>query len=327
MAIGSTIRDYLAIVRDTLQVEADSILSLIPRLGDEVGHVLDLLYACKGRLIVTGMGKTGCIARKAAATFSSTGTPAGFIHPSEALHGDLGIVTDGDVVLALSYSGETEELLVLIPFFVRRNIPLIALTGSRTNSLARRSSLVIEIAVASEADLECPAPTCSTTTMLALCDALAVALMRRRGLTKEQFAVFHPGGSLGRRLLLTVGDLMHTGARIPLARPLDTLQTAIVSMTRGALGSVFVVDDEQRLQGILTDGDLRRIFQKVANPLTVPVGELMHRSPKQTVAEDLAVTALQRMKSHSITILPVVNENQEVVGAIHLHDLIKANLV
>jgi arabinose-5-phosphate isomerase len=314
------------LIRRVLELESQAIRDLIPRVEASAAKAVEALAACRGRVITTGMGKMGCIARKAAATLASTGTPAIFLHASEALHGDLGIASSSDILLALSNSGETDELIRLIPFMQRASIPIICLTGSPKSTLAQASAIVIDTGVSQEADPECPAPTSSTTAALAMCDALAVALMRRRGLTRDQFAIFHPGGQLGRKLLLTVADLMKTGNKIPIARPDVQLREAIVRMSRGGLGAVFVQDPQERLMGILTDGDLRRIFESKSNPLDKTLDELMVRHPKQIGPCELAAAALRQMESHSITVLPVVDSDGRIVGALHLHDLLQAQL-
>ncbi len=314
------------IIRQVLEIEARSILDLVPRVDASTSQAVEVLAACQGRVIATGMGKMGCVARKAAATLASTGTPAFYLNASEALHGDLGIITSSDVLLALSNSGETDEIVRLLPFMQRSSIPIIALTGGARSTLAQASAIVIDVGVANEADLDCPAPTCSTTAALAMCDALAIALMRKRGLTRDQFAIFHPGGQLGRKLLLTVGNLMKSGDRIPLAQPKLILRDAIVTMSRGGLGAVFVIDEDRLLVGILTDGDLRRIFQAKTNPLDAKLDELMVRKPCSIGPDELAAYALQVMEKQSITVLPVVDAECHVVGALHLHDLLQAQL-
>jgi len=315
------------IVRRVLELEAQSILDLIPRLNSAAADLaVELLAECRGRVIAIGMGKMGCIARKAAATFCSTGTPAIFLPASEALHGDLGIVTSSDVAFILSNSGETEEILKLLPYLQRQSVPMIALTGSTKNNLARAANVVIDVGVTREADENCPAPTSSTTTTLAVCDALAVALLRKRGLTREEFALLHPGGNLGRKLLLTVEQLMRRGNRIPLTVAETVLREAIVLMSRGGLGAVFVIDSQNHLTGILTDGDLRRIFQSKSNPLDVPIQELMIREPHAIGPDELAARALRVMEDSAITVLPVVDDQWRVIGAIHLHDLLHAQL-
>lgn len=313
-------------MRRVLESEAQSILDLIPRLNASADRTIELLAGCSGRVIAVGMGKMGSVARKAAATLSSTGTPAIFLQPSEALHGDLGIVTAQDVALVLSHSGETEEILRLLPYLQRASVPIVALTGSEKNSLARAATVVLNVGVQSEADAECPAPTCSTTAALAMCDAVAVALMRRRGLTREQFAIFHPGGNLGRKLLLTVGQLMRRGENVPTVPPDTRLREAIVTISKGSIGAVFATNGDGRLQGILTDGDLRRIFQSTPNPLDMPLSQWMIKQPHTIAADALAAKALRLMEDRAVTVLPVVDEQGRVTGAIHLHDLLQAQL-
>ncbi|MEL7499105.1 MAG: KpsF/GutQ family sugar-phosphate isomerase [Planctomycetota bacterium] len=325
----SEANDGLVEVRRVLQLEADSILSAARGLDDSIQQVLDKLYGCQGRVIVTGMGKMSCIARKAVATFCSTGTPAVFLHPSEAVHGDLGIVSDSDVLLALSNSGETREVLELLPFMKRFNVDCLAVTRQQTSSLAARCIAVIHTGVTDEADSIAAAPTNSTTVTLAICDALAVALMKRRGFTAEQFAIFHPGGFLGGKLLLQTRDLMHTGDRIPLAFPTETLHDGIGRMSEKGLGAVFVVNPTQQLVGVVTDGDLRRIIQRVndaANALNEPLQNWMNQQPRSIHEGALAAESLKLMEDHGITVLPVVNEQTQIVGVIHLHDLIRAGL-
>lgn len=317
---------HLDIVTAALRHEAAGIISVAERLDDSVNATVDRLLACEGRLICTGMGKMGAIARKAAATFCSTGTPAIFLHPAEAVHGDLGVVTSADVLVALSYSGETDELKALLPFVRRFDIPVVALTGNRDSALARHSQHVIAVTVDEEADPISMAPTTSTTVALAVCDALAVALMTRRGFTADQFAIFHPGGQLGRKMLLTVGQLMKTGDRIPRCGRDCSLATAIVTISQKGLGAALVVDPEDRLEGIFTDGDLRRTFAKSDNPLRDPVGEWMTEDPLSIHAEALAAEALRLMENRNITVLPVVAEGRRVQGIIHLHDLVSAGL-
>jgi arabinose-5-phosphate isomerase len=314
------------IIRRVLEIEARSISDLVARVDASTARAVEWLVACRGRVIVSGMGKMGCVARKFAATLASTGTPAIFVQASEALHGDLGIVTASDLVIALSNSGETEEIVALLPYLKRKSIPVIAMTGAPRSTLARASQVVIDVGVTAEADPECPAPTCSTTAALAMCDALAVAAMRQRGLTRDQFAIFHPGGQLGRKLLFKVAHLMTTGERIPLAAPHICLRDAIVAMSRGGLGALFIVDESRRLVGILTDGDLRRIFQAKPEPLQLRLDELMMRTPQTIGPDALAAEGLRVMEHKSITVLPVVDDAGVVIGALHLHDLLRAHL-
>lgn len=318
---------------EVLKKEANAILAAAQRVDDSATQAVQILYSCKGRVIVTGMGKMGCIARKAAATFCSTGTPAIFLHPSEAVHGDLGIVTENDVLVVLSNSGETRELMELLPFVVRLGVPVICITGNTNSSLAQRATVVIDAAVESEADPISVAPTSSTTVTLAMSDALAVALMNRRGFTKEQFAIFHPGGNLGGKLLIKVSDLMHRNDKVPLSLETETLQQGIETISEKGLGAVFVVSETQNVLGVLTDGDLRRIIQSTLpvdrNVLEEPMSKLMSFNPKMIEANCLAAEALRLMEDNGITVLPVVNrtgETNTLVGVIHLHDLIRVGL-
>ena len=314
-------------VQNVLRAEASAIAQTADRVDEQVERAVDLLFQCQGRTITTGMGKMGYIARKAAATFCSTGTPAVFLHPGEAAHGDLGIVTQGDVLLALSKSGETAEVNSVLPYMHRFDIPIICLTGSPQSELARRSAVTIDVSVQAEADTIELAPTSSSTVALAMCDALAVALMRLRGFTREQFALFHPGGSLGRRLLATVENFMHSGHDLPVVKKTASLREAIVIMSEKRLGAVIVTDDEHRLQGILTDGDLRRTLERCQTPLSETVAHWMSSDPTTIQAESLAVDAIKVMESKKITALPVVDAEHRLAGVVHLHDLIRAGLV
>ncbi|QEG21515.1 KpsF/GutQ family sugar-phosphate isomerase [Mariniblastus fucicola] len=315
---------------DVLKSESAAIERAAKRAGPEVVAAIRTIGTCTGRLIVTGMGKMGCIARKAAGTFSSTGTPAIFLDPADAIHGGLGIVGADDVVLAISNSGETSEVLELIPFFIRLKLPIIAVTGGTKSSLARQSTIVIDSSVESEADPDSLVPTNSSTVALACCDALAVALIRLRGFTKEDFAIFHPGGNLGRKLLLKVVDLMHAGEQLPIATEDCSLGDAIKMISQKKMGTVIVEDNAGCLSGILTDGDVRRIFESTANSLANPLGEsvaaFMSRQPAAASVDDLAATALNLMESRHISVLPVVDPDRKIVGIIHLHDLIRGGL-
>lgn len=315
----------LDLIRHVLKREAEALDRAATMVDGRVIDAVDLLHRCEGRVITTGMGKMGCVARKAAATFCSTGTPAYYLHPGEAVHGDLGIVGSTDTVLALSKSGETDELIQLLPFMRRFGVPIVAITGNGNSTLARHSDVVIPLNVESEADTIELAPTCSTTVALALCDALAVALMQRNGFTREQFAVFHPGGPLGKRLLLTVASVMHQDG-LPLVGPATMLKDTIVAMSAGRLGVALIVDQDQTLLGLITDGDLRRIVQRSPNPFEVPVQEWMNREPTVCQPETLAVEAIRSMEERKITVLPVVDRGQRVVGAVHLHDLLRSGL-
>lgn len=317
-------------VVDVLRNESAAIARAADRVDDSIGQAIQLLFDCHGRVIVTGMGKMGCIARKATATFCSTGTPAVFLHPGEAVHGDLGIVTENDILVVLSNSGETREVLGLLPHVARLGVTVIGLTGNLNSSLAARCTAVIDTGVETEADPIAVAPTSSTTVALAMCDALAVALMKRRGFTKEQFAIFHPGGNLGSKLLIKVADVMHVGDKIPHAHEGDSLRAGISTISAKGLGAVFVVSGANEVLGIVTDGDLRRIIERAAtqtdgNVLDEPLSNHMCSKPKSIAAGALAAEALRLMEDNGITVLPVV-DSHALVGVIHLHDLIRAGL-
>ncbi|MEM9943528.1 MAG: KpsF/GutQ family sugar-phosphate isomerase [Planctomycetota bacterium] len=315
-----------------LQIEADAIHSLAQRIDYSACQAVEKLIACTGRVIVTGMGKMGLIGRKASATFCSTGTPSIFLHPAEAAHGDLGIVNGQDLLLVLSSSGETRELLDLLPFMKRFGVSIIGLMGMPASSIGQQCDVVIDVGVAKEADPISIAPTSSTTTALAMCDALAVSLMQRRGFTKEQFAIFHPGGNLGARLLVRVSDIMKIGSRVPTIESQGhSLENAIQVISSKGLGAVFVVDVDQKIRGIVTDGDLRRIIEKGHlnrddHVWDEPVSKHMIHDPKSIQATSLAAEALRLMEDYGITILPVTDESEKITGVIHLHDLIRAGL-
>ncbi|MBF0293951.1 MAG: KpsF/GutQ family sugar-phosphate isomerase [Magnetococcales bacterium] len=312
--------------RRILRMEAEAILAMADRLDDGFARAVRLLLACKGRVVVTGMGKSGMIGRKIAATLASTGAPAFFLHPAEGSHGDLGMVTRTDVVVLLSNSGETGEILALLPVFKRLGVPMIALTGRIGSTLARMSDVVLDIAVEREA---CPmglAPTSSTTAALAMGDALAVAVLEQRDFGPEQFAFLHPGGSLGRRLLVRVADLMHTGERIPLVREEDAVREALFEMTAKRFGMTGVTDATGRLAGIITDGDLRRRLETDPDMLARRAREIMTPRPRIVAAAALAVEAMRLMEEAKITCLFVVALDGQPEGVIHLHDLLKAGL-
>ena len=310
-----------------LDIEARAIASLIDRLDDRFTKAVQLLFVCTGKVVVSGMGKSGLIGQKIAATLASTGTPAFFLHPAEGIHGDLGMLARQDTVIALSNSGETEEVLKLLPFVKRLNIPVIALTGRLHSSLAKNSDVTLDVSVSEEA---CPmglAPTASTTAMLAMGDALAIALLQKRGLREEDFAQFHPGGTLGRRLLLKVRDLMHHGDAIPRVQSDATVHAALLEMTTKKLGMTTVLDDTGLLFGVMTDGDLRRCLEKGIDLAAAHVRDLASRSPKTISPDALAARAVQIMEEFAITSLVVLDERGSVVGVIHLHDLLKSGIV
>ncbi|MDB2686438.1 KpsF/GutQ family sugar-phosphate isomerase [Mariniblastus sp.] len=315
---------------DVLQQESAAIAQAATLVGETAEAAVNLLQQCDGRVIVTGMGKMGCIARKAAATFCSTGTPAIFLHPSEAAHGDLGILGDTDVLMLLSNSGETREVLELLPFAARMNVKTIAITAGQNSSLATQCDTALETGVVKEADSIAIAPTNSTTVTLAICDALAVALMEQRGFTREQFAIFHPGGYLGRKLLIKVSDVMRSADQLPVVSIKSTLAQAIQAISDKHLGAVFAVDQNQSLSGVLTDGDLRRIIESSAADMATIIDQeiesMITSNPKTTAADRFAAEALRTMETNNITILPVVNEANHLQGVVHLHDLIRAGL-
>lgn len=314
--------------RTVIATEAAAIRALEPRIGPEFVEACRLIMGCAGRVVVTGMGKSGHVARKIAATLASTGTPAFFVHPGEASHGDLGMILPQDVVLALSNSGETDEVLFILPVIKRQGIPLIAITGNAHSSLAEQANVHLDASIAAEA---CPlglAPTASTTAALVMGDALAIALLEARGFTSEDFARSHPAGSLGRRLLLHISDVMHTGEGIPAVPPNASLTQALMEMTRKHLGMTAVVDADHRLLGVFTDGDLRRALDDDDLDLRgATVAELMTRGPKTIGADKLAIEAAQLMEKHQIHALLVVNDLQQVVGALNIHDLLRARVV
>lgn len=319
--------DRLELARKVLRIEASAVESLAQRLNGDFQQAIDLILNCQGRVVVSGMGKSGHIANKIAATLASTGTPAFFMHPAEASHGDLGMVTSADVVLMLSNSGEGDELLAILPFIKRMGARLIALTGNSYSTLAREADVHLDAAVAQEA---CPlglAPTASTTAALALGDALAVVLLDARGFSEEDFALSHPGGVLGRRLLVHVSDVMRRDDLIPRVSQSAPFSDALLEMTRKGLGMTAVVDESGYPVGILTDGDLRRLFKEGLNFSQASVMEVMHPNPLTITPGKLAVEVVELMEEHKINGLLVVDEHGMLVGALNMHDLLKAKVV
>lgn len=317
----------LASGRRALAIEARAVESLQARIDEGFAAACRLCLACKGRVVVTGMGKSGHVARKIAATLASTGTPAFFLHPAEAGHGDLGMITRTDLVLALSNSGETPELIVLLPHLKRLGVPLIVMAGKTDSTLGRAAAVTLDVSVPEEA---CPlnlAPTASTTATLAMGDALAVTLLEARGFTKQDFARSHPGGSLGRQLLLHVEDLMRTGDAIPRVAPGEKLRDGLLEMSRKALGMTVIVSPENRVLGIFTDGDLRRTFDKQLDVHTTPMSAVMTPHCKTIGPRELAAEAVHLMEVYRITALPVVDEQGQLVGALNVHDLFRAGVV
>ena len=314
--------------REVIDIESRAIGGLSARLDGAFLRACELMLACPGRVVVTGMGKSGHVGNKIAATLASTGTPAFFVHPGEASHGDLGMITPKDVVLALSNSGETDELLTILPLIKRQGVPLVGLSGNPGSTLARLCDVHLDVSVPAEA---CPlglAPTASTTAALVMGDALAVALLEARGFTAEDFARSHPAGSLGRRLLLHIADIMHTGDQIPRVGPEAMLSDALVEMTRKGLGMTAVVGDDMLLLGVFTDGDLRRMLDDAEIELrTTPVAGVMTTRAKTIASDKLAVEAARMMEDHKINALLVVDGGLRVVGALNIHDLLRAGVV
>ncbi|ANE57115.1 D-arabinose 5-phosphate isomerase [Methylomonas sp. DH-1] len=310
-----------------IQTEMQAVAALAERIDQHFVSACRLLLACKGRVVVTGMGKSGHIAGKIAATLASTGTPAFFVHPGEASHGDLGMITRQDVVLALSNSGETGEILTILPIIKRLGVPLIALTGNPASTLAKFATVHIDVAVEQEA---CPlglAPTASTTAALVMGDALAVSLLETRGFTRDDFALSHPGGSLGKRLLLQVGDIMHRGGEVPVVADTVLVGEALLEMTGKKLGMTAVIDAQGRVAGIFTDGDLRRMLEKNLDVHVTPIGSVMTRGCKSVDERMLAAEAMQIMEAQKINALLVVDESKKLLGALNMHDLLRAGIV
>ncbi len=312
--------------REVLAIESAAVAALANHIDDRFVAACRLIYDCTGRVVVTGMGKSGHIGDKIAATLASTGTPAFFLHAAEASHGDIGMIAPADVILALSNSGETAELVALLPVIKRMHVGLIAMTGKPQSTLGRTSDVVLDVSVPKEA---CPlnlAPTASTTAMLAMGDALAVALLDARGFTEEDFARSHPGGSLGRRLLLHVADVMRTGEQLPAVSPATKLRDGLLEMSRKGLGMTTVVDAERRVIGIFTDGDLRRVLDKRFDP-DLPMTDVMTPHPKTIRPRMLAAEAVHIMETSRITALPVIDEAGVLVGALNVHDLLRAGVM
>ncbi len=317
--------------RRVLDIEARAIDSLRSRLNHSFSDAISLLYNCKGRVVVTGMGKSGLIGRKIAATLASTGAPAFFLHPAEGIHGDIGMIMPEDTILAISNSGETDELIALLPVFKKMNLRIICLTGKADSTLSKNSDVVLDVSIKEEA---CPmnlVPTASTTVALAMGDALAVALLEKREFRKEDFALFHPGGALGRRLLLHVEDLMHTGKDIPVVYKNSPMKDVFFEMTSKKLGVTTVLDENKVLFGIVTDGDLRRLLERETvrgnDIFKLTAADAATINPRVIKKDALAVSAVQIMETYAITSLVILNEDKTVAGIIHLHDLLKKGIV
>jgi len=317
----------VALARKTFEIEAAAVLSMAARVGPEFAAAVEAVLSCTGRVVVMGMGKSGHIGRKIAATLASTGTPAMFVHPGEASHGDLGMITAADVVLAISNSGESEELTVILPTLKRLQVVVIALTGGAQSALARHATVVLDSSVAQEA---CPlnlAPTASTTAQLAMGDALAVALLDARGFKPEDFARSHPGGSLGRKLLTHVSDVMRSGVEVPSVRPAASLSELMREMSAKGLGVSAVVDAQQHVLGIFTDGDLRRLIEKGADLRDMCAADVMHANPRTLDSASLAVDAVALMEQYRITSVLVVDEAGRLCGALNTNDLMRAKVI
>jgi arabinose-5-phosphate isomerase len=312
--------------RKVILKEAEAVRAMADRLDDNFEKAIDLLFSCKGRVIISGIGKSGQVARKVAATFSSTGTPAFYIHPTEGIHGDIGMVLSGDVAIVISKSGDTEEVIRLLPIFRRLEVPVIAITGDKNSPLADEADVILDSSVESEA---CPldlVPTSSTTAALVMGDALAVVLLELRGFTADDFSFIHPGGTLGRKLI-KVSDLMHTGSELPIVTQSAGFREMLLEMTSKRFGLALVVDNDGRLKGIFTDGDLRRTVESYANPLELTAGKIAISNPKRIAPDELAATAVAIMEDHNITSLVITDNDNHPLGLLHLHDLLKAKVV
>ncbi|HEU4685216.1 MAG TPA: KpsF/GutQ family sugar-phosphate isomerase [Nitrospira sp.] len=313
--------------RRVLAIEAKAVQALIERLDERFTEAVELLFGCGGKVVVSGMGKSGLVGQKIAATLASTGTPAFFLHPAEGIHGDLGMLGRRDVLIAISNSGETQEILQLLPYVERMGIRVVALTGRLSSTLAKNSDVALDVSVSEEA---CPmglAPTASTTATMAMGDALALALLQKRGIKEEDFARFHPGGTLGRRLLVRVKDLMHEGAEVPRVEESVTGTEAILEMSAKKLGMTTVVNRAGALIGVITDGDIRRALQRGDDLHKVSAGQLASRNPKLVASDHLAAKAVEIMERYSITTLVVTEGDRKIAGVIHLHDLLKNGIV
>ena len=318
-------KEIIEIGKHVIRIEKEAIADLELRIGENFAKAIELIIKAEGRVIVTGMGKSGAVGRKISSTLSSTGTTSLFLHPAEGVHGDLGMVIKNDVVIAISKSGETSEILNLLPSFKRLNIPIIALTSNRESTLGRYAEVVLDISVKEEA---CPndlAPTASTTVTLAIGDAIAVALLKNRGFSVEDFALLHPAGILGRKLILRVSDLMENGELLPYCLESDVMRSAIMQMAHKR-GICPVVDKNFFLKGVVTTGDLNRLIEKTESVFKIPVKEVMTKNPKFVYEDDLATMALDMMQGHEIISLPVLNREKKLSGVIHLHDILQQGL-
>lgn len=318
---------YLNWARDVLETEAKGLREVAASLDEDFARAAEAVLACRGRIVVMGIGKSGHISRKIAATLASTGTPAFFVHPAEAAHGDLGMIVDGDLVLAISNSGESDEISAIIPALKRKDVTFVCMTSRPESTMGKHADIHVRVSVSQEA---CPrglAPTSSSTAALALGDALAVVLLRARAFTPDDFALSHPAGSLGKRLLLRVGDIMHTGSELPAVELGTPLKEAVVCMSEKGLGMLAVVDDKQRLIGLFTDGDLRRLFEKCDSFADLTVDDVMSVQPKTIPEERLATEALKLMQQNHVNGLLVVDRHNVLIGALNMHDMLVARIV
>jgi arabinose-5-phosphate isomerase len=319
--------DIIEVAKKVLKTEAEAISSLVERVGKEFEKAVDMIYNSKGRVVVTGMGKSGIVGKKIAATLASTGTPAFFMHPAEASHGDLGMVTSDDVVIAISNSGETEEILNLIPFLKRFNVNIISITGNNGSTLSKSSDVSIDVSVREEA---CPigiVPTASTTAAMAMGDAIAVALIIKRGFKEEDFAFFHPRGSIGKKLFIKVKDLMHIGEELPVVSGETPVSKALIEMSSKRLGHTIVVNEDNLVTGVISDGDIRRGLEKWGGQLfQMKAEEIMTKNPKTISKEELAAKALSVMEKYSITALIIKDSDGRPEGIIHLHDILRQGI-
>ena len=314
-------------IKRVLKIEAEAISAVEGRIDDTFKKAVEIISKCRGKVIVIGIGKSGLIGNKISATFSSTGTPSMFLHPVEAVHGDIGIIMKDDCALVLSQSGETEEILEMLPPLKSVGVPVISITGKKDSTLAKKSDCVLDSSVKEEA---CPmglAPTASTAVQLAIGDALAVSLLKLKDFKKEDFAKLHPGGALGKKLVLKVKDLMHTGEEVPVVRTSAVLKDGLFEITDKRFGCTSVVDSDGKLAGIFTDGDLRRLLEKSENPFTKKMEEIMIKNPKTVSGEDLVINALNKMENSAITALVIVDNEGRPEGIIHLHDIVKSGVM
>jgi len=312
--------------RRVIRIEAEAVTSLLDRLDSSFAQAVELIYACKGRVIISGVGKSGIVGRKLATTLTSTGTPALFIHPVDCLHGDMGLVSPEDVFIAVSKSGETDEIDQLLHFFKRLDVKIIALSGKKDSSLSRMADVILDVSVDQEA---CPhdlAPTASTTAAMVMGDALAVSLLLRRDFGPEDFAALHPAGALGRRMLLKVRELMLSGDDTPMVDTRARMKEVLIVLV-GKRGICPVVDDDRRLVGVMTDGDFKRLLNRTTDFMDIPATEVMNESPKSIHPDELCVTAVKKMEKFSIISMPVVDNDNRVVGVVHLHDLMRARVI